>query len=71
MNKYTKLSLGGAAGAILGYAYFYFIGCGSGTCPLTSNWHISTLYGAVVGLALAFPVKKKEVKSNENEETNK
>lgn len=60
MNKYFKLVIGAAVGAVLGYAYFYFIGCSSGTCPITSNWHISTVYGAAVGLALAFPVKKKD-----------
>ncbi len=70
MNKYTKLALGAVAGAILGYAYYYFIGCSSGSCPITSNWHISTLYGTVVGLALAFPNKKKEIKSNENGKSN-
>jgi hypothetical protein len=66
MNKYIKIALGAFAGAGLGYAYYYFIGCSSGTCPITSNWHISTVYGAVVGLALAFPNKKKEAKKLEN-----
>jgi len=60
MNKYIKIALGTIAGAGLGYAYYYFIGCSSGTCPLTSNWHISTVYGAFLGLALAFPIKKKK-----------
>lgn len=36
----------GAAG---GYAYYRFIGCKSGACPITANPWISTLYGAVVG----------------------
>jgi hypothetical protein len=36
----------GAAG---GFAYYSFIGCASGTCPITSNPWISTGYGAVVG----------------------
>ena len=67
MNKYLKLGLGALAGAVLGYVYYYFIGCSSGTCPLTSNWHISTLYGTVIGLALAYPSKKKVKEANENE----
>lgn len=71
MNKFLKISLGTVAGAIVGYAYYYFIGCSSGTCPITSNWHISTVYGAVVGLALSFPTKKKAKKENEEDSNNK
>jgi hypothetical protein len=36
---------GGAAGL----AYQHFVGCRSGTCPITSNPYISILYGAVLG----------------------
>lgn len=38
-----------AVGAGGGFAYYYFIGCASGTCPITSNPWISTAYGAVIG----------------------
>lgn len=48
-----------AVGALGGYAYYYFIGCYSGTCPITSNPLISTIYGGVIGL-LFIPRKKKE-----------
>ena len=52
----------GAAG---GYAYYYWIGCVSGTCPITSNPWTSTGYGALLGLLLTpslstFLQKKKE-----------
>ena len=36
-------------GSVLGYMYYHFIGCSSGTCPITSNATSSTLYGAVMG----------------------
>lgn len=36
-------------GGTLGFAYYRFVGCSSGACPLTSNPWISTLYGALVG----------------------
>ncbi len=42
-------ALGGAAG----FAYYYFIGCASGTCPISSNPYISTVYGALVGAVLS------------------
>lgn len=59
MNKYIKLSLFSAAGALLGFAYYYFIGCKNG-CAIQSNPFLSTLYGAAFGFILGFPVKKKE-----------
>jgi hypothetical protein len=58
LNKYLKLSLFIIAGAGAGYAYYYFIGCTSGSCPLTSNWYVTTLYGGFTGLLLGYPLKK-------------
>ncbi|CUT02708.1 DUF6132 family protein [Candidatus Chrysopegis kryptomonas] len=37
------------AGALAGYLYYFFIGCKSGTCPITSNPYFSTLYGGILG----------------------
>ncbi|OGU94586.1 MAG: hypothetical protein A2475_03880 [Ignavibacteria bacterium RIFOXYC2_FULL_35_21] len=59
MNKYLKISLFAALGAGLGFAYYYFVGCRSGSCPITSNWYLTTLYGALMGLILGFPARKK------------
>ena len=42
-----------AFGAVGGYAYYRFIGCRTGACPLTSNPWISTLYGALIGALIA------------------
>ena len=36
----------GAAG---GYGFYRFVGCKSGSCPITSNPWLSTIYGAVLG----------------------
>lgn len=51
---WTKRALYSILGASLGYAYYSFIGCYSGTCPITSNPWISTAYGAGMGLVMAF-----------------
>lgn len=37
------------AGAIGGYLYYQFVGCNSGSCPITSKPLNSTVYGAVMG----------------------
>lgn len=36
-------------GALLGFAYWHFIGCNTGTCNITSVWYNSTAYGLVLG----------------------
>ena len=53
-------------GALGGYLYYHFVGCASGTCPITSNPVISTLYGAVLGFLLSVifaPTKSRQGKS--------
>ncbi|WP_044262731.1 DUF6132 family protein [Saccharicrinis fermentans] len=40
-------------GAVLGYAYYYFIGCSTGSCPITSNPINSILYGGFAGLVVS------------------
>ncbi len=50
-----RLPLAVAAGAAAGAAYSYFIGCRTGTCPITSNVWISSLYGAFVGGLVGWP----------------
>jgi outer membrane lipoprotein SlyB len=41
--------IGVIVGAVLGYAYYHYVGCASGTCAITSKPLNSTLYGAVLG----------------------
>jgi len=50
--KYMKWIVGISIGAILGFSYWYFIGCTSNTCPITSSPTISSIYGAVMGVLL-------------------
>ncbi len=48
-----RVILGILAGGGLGFGYYKFVGCSTGTCPLTSNPLISTIYGAILGGLLA------------------
>jgi hypothetical protein len=60
-----KLTLIGIVlGALGGYLYYYYIGCMSGTCAITSRPLNSTLYGAMMG-GLLLNSFKKEKKNNE------
>ncbi len=41
--------LGVVIGAALGFAYYKFVGCRSGACPITSNPYISVIWGGLIG----------------------
>jgi hypothetical protein len=56
-NKWRIAGIG--VGLIGGFLYYQFIGCNSGTCPITSNPWISTLYGGVIGYLISDLIKKK------------
>ncbi|MFM8362487.1 MAG: DUF6132 family protein [Haliscomenobacter sp.] len=49
LQRYKLTLLGIAAGAGLGYLYYYYVGCASGSCMITSRPLNSTLYGALMG----------------------
>ncbi|MBS1647009.1 MAG: hypothetical protein JST67_06680 [Bacteroidetes bacterium] len=58
--KYKIEAIGLVIGALLGWAYWYFLGCTSGTCAITSSPVNSSLYGAFVGMLLAGLFKNKK-----------
>lgn len=66
-KKYFKLILFSVIGFIGGYAYYYFIGCYNGSCPITSKWYTSSLYGMLIGAIAGFPTKEKNNVENKDE----
>ena len=48
--KFWKPFLAITVGAVAGFSYYYFVGCNSGTCAITSSPFMSTLGGGMLGL---------------------
>lgn len=65
-RNWTYLA-GAASGAVAGCLYWYFIGCSSGTCPITASPVNSVVWGAVMG-SLLFSLFKKETKHEDDTE---
>ncbi len=53
MKNWLIWGLGLVVGATGGYLYWYYVGCTSGSCAITSSPVNSTIYGGVMGLLLA------------------
>jgi len=49
---FWKPALGVIIGGLAGFLYYFFVGCASGTCAITGNPFMSTLWGSVMGLFL-------------------
>ena len=65
-----RLLIGIVVGAIAGYAYYYYVGCASGTCAITSNPVNSTLYGVLFGALLFYkknPVGEEQKTRNDKD----
>ena len=65
--KYKIELIGVLLGSIAGWCYWYFVGCASGTCAITSSPVNSSLYGAMMGGLLGSMLRreKKEEKSKQ------
>ena len=59
-----------SVGVLWGYLYWRFVGCTSGSCPITSNWHYSVLVGGLLGFVIRdfFPSRDKK---EEGDQVNK
>lgn len=67
MKAFTQKNILGIAGvsigAAAGYLYYYFVGCNSGSCSITSSPVNSVLYGMLMGyLILTMFEKDKKAK---------
>lgn len=53
-SRWRALALG-LIGAGLGAAYAHFIGCHTGTCPITSNLWTASAWGGLIGVLAGWP----------------
>jgi len=58
--KHLFKIIGIIVGGIGGFSYYHFVGCTSGTCPITSNPYISVVYGALMGYLVLDMFKTKK-----------
>lgn len=61
LKRYSTMFVAIIIGAIAGYAYWHFVGCSSGTCPITSSPLLSTVWGALIGGTLFISNKSKTI----------
>ena len=71
IKKHILTIAGVLVGAVGGYLYYHYIGCMSGTCPITSKPLNSTLYGAVMGALLFGNFEQKKTKTENNNQLEK
>jgi hypothetical protein len=61
-NKLLIILITTFIGSIAGFIYWNQIGCISGTCPITSHWYTSTIYGATLGGLFGSMISKEKRK---------
>lgn len=68
LRAHWRTLAGVAVGAVLGGGYAYFIGCQTGTCPLTSNvWTAAAFFGFTGGI-VGLPGPKRDPKAGDRGE---
>jgi len=60
-KKEIQTLIGAVVGAVGGFLYWRYVGCGTGACPITSSPIMSTIWGGLAG-GLLFSAFKREKK---------
>jgi hypothetical protein len=51
-KEFLKTAIAVVVGGVAGFAYYYFVGCASGSCGITSNPYASIAFGGFFGYFL-------------------
>ncbi|WP_455669660.1 DUF6132 family protein [Phocaeicola sp.] len=67
LKRHGLTMLGILVGLVGGYLYWRYVGCSTGTCPITSSPLNSSIWGAAMGglLFSSFKPERKEIKKEE------
>ncbi|MBK8805302.1 MAG: hypothetical protein IPO21_01095 [Bacteroidales bacterium] len=57
LNKYLLEIVFTIVGGVSGFLYWKYVGCSTGTCPITSIWYMNTIYGMLFGYLLSGVIK--------------
>ncbi len=66
-RQYFWRIVGALLGVLGGFLYWRFIGCSSGSCPITSNPYMSMFWFGLIGLLLGSSNKKGEKRVDRQE----
>jgi len=67
IKRYWPTIAGIIIGAAGGYFYWKYVGCSTGTCPITSSPLNSTLWGAVMGGLLGNILQPNSLRENKQD----
>jgi hypothetical protein len=65
--RYRPAALGVIIGGLCGFLFYRFVGCPAGTCPISSNPTLSTIFGGVIGLLIGSNFIKKDKKCDRSD----
>ena len=60
--SFWRTVIGIVLGGMAGFLYYYFVGCASGTCPITSHPLSSVIVGGIMGYLVTGIFEKKKNK---------
>ncbi len=67
IKQFVIWAIAASIGSIAGFVYWYYIGCNSGSCAITSSPVNSSIYGGVMAILLVNVFDKQKTKpENEN-----
>lgn len=66
-KKYILSIAFSVVGVVAGFLYWRFIGCNSGTCPITSNWYTTVIAGGIIGYLIGDSIRDFILKKRKNE----
>jgi hypothetical protein len=52
-RKMVYIVIGAILGGLVGFLFYRFVGCATGSCKIASNPYLSTVYWAFLGALLA------------------